>query len=137
MAAYGKIFITVYKIILYTKYSLNILTMTSITSFSIVLILGNFCINYKFPVITANELVSHSGFKYIGELISKDVAEKSALFQKSNCFKTDTSTSACYVHIANYSTQLYSMKATEINFCRHILNVYLNRPRGIIYVKSL
>jgi len=40
MTTYGKISVTVYKINLYTKYNLNILT--SITGFSIGLILGNF-----------------------------------------------------------------------------------------------
>lgn len=60
--------------------------MTSITSFLVVLILGNFCLKYKFPVITAKDLVSHSGFKYIGQLISKDAAEKICSFSKETLF---------------------------------------------------
>lgn len=111
--------------------------MTSTTRFSVVLILGNFSLKYKFPMITANKWVSHSGFNYIWKLISKDVAENTVVFQKNNCFKPDTFLSEYYVHIANYSTQLYSMKATGVSFCRHILKVYLNRPRYITYVKSV
>lgn len=80
-------------------------------------------------MITAKDLVSHSGFKYIGQLISKDAAEKSVLFQKKHCFKTDSFISEYYVHVENYSTQLYSTKATGVNLCRHILNIYLNRHR--------
>lgn len=52
--AHGKIHVDVYKTNSHAKHNVKIVTMTSITSFSIMLVLGNFCPTQKFPVIAAN-----------------------------------------------------------------------------------
>lgn len=50
--------------------------------------------------------------------LSKDVAEKSVISQKNQCFKPDTFISKCplfyYIYLVNISTQLYSMEATRV-----------------------